>query len=98
MAKHQYRVTLERIADNHGDPVEGEKLEFVTENHDDIVQLAKRTGKTTDDELAFLVGLKLFGERLLVDKDNPLYSEFRPHFGAFMKALKGSHKGETPRS
>ena len=45
-------------------------------------------GKTGDDDLLFLVGLKLFGEALLARRDDPLLQEFRPHFGALMKAIK----------
>lgn len=93
MARHTYRISLERVSDNRGNRVEGEKMEFLAESHDDILALARRIGKTEDRDLAFLVGLKLFGEILLSDRDNPRYKDFLPHFGAFMKAIKESRQG-----
>ncbi len=53
-----------------------------------MIVLADRLGKTGDDDLLFLVGLKLFGEALLARRDDSLLQEFRPHFGALMKAIK----------
>jgi hypothetical protein len=35
--------------------------------------------------------VKLLGGALLEDRDNPLYKEFLPRFGAFMQTLKGAH-------
>ena len=50
-----------------------------------------------DDEKtkAFAVGLKLFGETLLENKDIPLFKEFMPHFSQFMKALKQTVKTQN---
>ena len=84
MSKYTYQVTVERI----GDPDSQGSLSFRTESHDDILQLAARLGKTEDADLSFLVGLKLFGEALLANKDDQAFRELRPHFGAFMKSLK----------
>jgi hypothetical protein len=90
MAKHTFKITVESIADNKGNPVEAAPLVFTAENHDDILALAARVGATDDKALAFLVGLKLFGECMLADRDNPLYADLLPHFGAFMKKLKAA--------
>ncbi len=68
--------------------------EFTTYNHDDIFKVLGFIQKTelVDDESAkaFAVGLKLFGEVLLENKDVPLFKEFMPQFVQFMKALKKS--------
>ncbi|MGL4410083.1 MAG: DUF3861 family protein [Zoogloea sp.] len=37
---------------------------------------------------AFAVGLKLFGEVMLENRQHPLFADFLPQFGQFMKQLK----------
>lgn len=91
MAKHRFRVTVEYIADNKGNAVTAEPLVFETENHDNILELAAKRAPD-DKQRSFLVGLKLFGEAMLDDRDNPLFKDLQPHFGAFMKAFKASRK------
>ena len=92
MAKHKFRITVESVADSHGNPVNAPPLVFMAENHDDIIALATRTSASSDQALAFLLGLKLFGEAMLDDRDNPLYADIRPAFGTFMKKLKAARK------
>ena len=41
---------------------------------------------------SFAVGLKLFSEVMLEHKNFPLFKDFMPHFGQFMKALKQTVK------
>lgn len=94
MAKHKVRITVESVADNKGNAVNSAPLVFTAENHDDIVALAQRIGASDDKALAFLVGLKLFGEAMLEDRDNPLYSEILPAFGVFMKKLKAARQDQ----
>jgi len=84
MAKHRFRVTVDAVSEATGQP-----LVFEFDSHDDLIALADRLGKTGDEELLFFVGLKLFGEALIARKDDPLLKDFRPHFGALMKAIKG---------
>ncbi len=92
MKQHRYRVTLEHLADAHGAPSPHQPLQFETGNHDDIIAIVERLrtrGDFTDESAAaFGLGLKLFGEVMLTDKNNPLFTEFRPHFAQFMKTLK----------
>lgn len=92
---HTFKITVEHIADQKGNPVTEPPLVFKVENHDDMVAMAARFGYREDKQLAFLVGLKLFGETLLQDRDNPLYAEIGPQFGAFMKKLKGARGAVT---
>lgn len=92
MAKHRFRVTVESMADS----VEVTKpLNFEFDSHDDVIALATRLGKTGDDDLLFFIGLKLFGEALLARRDDPLFEDFRPHFGALMKAIKAKGAGSA---
>lgn len=95
MAKHSFKVTIEPVADNHGEPVSGEPITFTAENHDDIFALIEKIGAKGDDKkLAFFLGLKLFGESLLDDRKNPLYQDILPAFGAFMKEFKAAQAGK----
>lgn len=72
----------------------GRAIEFEFGNHDDIFAILEsgrvnRHFSSPSDGTEFLVGLKLFSEVMLRDKDNPLFGEFRPAFLNFMKKLKG---------
>ena len=85
MKQHQYHVTVQHLKDAKGQAsTYTERLEFYTGNHDDIFQIVERL-KTTK---SFAVGLKLFSEVMLEHKDHPLFEEFLPQFGQFMKNLK----------
>lgn len=93
MAQHRYRVTLEHLADTQGESLPpGKSLQFEVENHDDIFSIVERLrGRgdfSEDTATAFGVGLKLFSEVMLKDRQNPLFQSFEPHFMQFMKALK----------
>ncbi|WOE32690.1 MULTISPECIES: DUF3861 domain-containing protein [unclassified Acinetobacter] len=97
MKQHQYQVTVKHLADIHGQPSEyTEALQFNTRNHDDIFKIVAiiQQSQLLDDESAqsFAVGLKLFGETLLENKDLPLFKDFMPQFLQFMKALKQTVK------
>jgi uncharacterized protein DUF3861 len=92
MKQHQYRITLEHLADPQGRPSNRPPLQFEVGNHDDIIAIVERLRGRSDikpDEAAALgVGLKLFGEVMLANKDHALFSSLRPHFAKFMKDLK----------
>lgn len=94
MKKHLYEITVKHLTDNHGNPsTYTDPVKFEVQNHDDIFKvIAKSQEKSALPEesiIPFAVGLKLFGEVMLENKDNPLFAEFAPHFGDFMKKLKG---------
>ncbi|PWC14104.1 DUF3861 domain-containing protein [Brenneria roseae subsp. americana] len=93
MKQHQYRITIEHLADKNGvPPVEDKQLQFEVGNHDDIFAIVERMRQRSDfDEAAataFAVGLKLFGEVMMTHRNHPLFAEFSPHFRDFMQALK----------
>lgn len=92
MAGHRFKITVEHLADPKGTPSTLAPLCFEAENHDNIVALAERVGIHDDDKLAFFVGLKLLGDAMLQDRDNPLYAEFLPAFGSFMKKFKSARQ------
>jgi hypothetical protein len=92
MKQHQYRVTLDYLADADQQPVDVPALQFSAPNHDDIFAIVKQMGERSDlsgqDVARFVVGLKLMGEVMLENRDDPLFARLKPHFSAFMKELK----------
>lgn len=99
MSQYRYKVTLESLPESQA------SLQFEVGSHDDIFAVVERVRQRGDfsetSATAFGVGLKLFSEVMLENRDHPLFAEFRPHFAQFMRALKqGSARvfGETPAS
>lgn len=92
MKQHQFRLTLEHLSDKDGHPVAAEPLVFLAPNHDNIFDIVKlmeqRENITPEMAQRFAVGLKLMGEVMLENKDNPLFAELKPHFMEIMKAVK----------
>lgn len=99
MKQHQYHVTVQHLKDAKGQAsTYTERLEFYTGNHDDIFEIVERLKKAElfDDQTtkSFAVGLKLFSEVMLEHRDNPLFEDFVPQFGQFMKTLKQQVKSK----
>lgn len=96
MKQHRYRVTLEYLADADGNPQQREPLVFEVGNHDEIFGIVElvRSRELLDAQTtaAFVVGQKLFGEVMLENCKNPLFTELWPHFLDFVKKLKNSVK------
>ena len=92
MKQHQFRITVEHTAAADGNPVNQAPLQFSAPNHDNILQIveatAKREGFTPETAARFPVGLKLMGEVMLENKENPLFAELKPHFMEIMKIIK----------
>ena len=63
----------------------------------EIVEKLKKA-EFFDDQTtkSFAVGLKLFSEVMLENRDHPLFQEFLPQFGQFMKNLKQQVKTQSP--
>ena len=92
MKQHQYRITLDYVADADGKPVDVAPRQFNAPNHDDIFAIidtmSKRSGLSPNDTARFVVGLKLMSEVMLENKENALFTALKPHFSEFMKELK----------
>lgn len=92
MKQHQYRVTLEYLADQNGNPVACAPIVFDAPNHDEIFGLIEkvreRTGLPEDQARRFLVGLKLMGEVMLENKDHAFFARLMPTFRALMQEVK----------
>ncbi|GAA5002153.1 DUF3861 domain-containing protein [Acinetobacter puyangensis] len=97
MKQHQYHITVQHVADAKGQPsTYQEDLSFDAANHDDIFAIVEKLKKLNLFEdpqtvTSFAVGLKLFSEVMLENKNHPLFKDFSPHFGQFMKKLKQSN-------
>ncbi len=93
MKQHRYRLTVDHLAMPDGSaPTPPRSLQFEAGNHDDILAIVERMRSRGDlpeaDATALAVGLKLFSEVMLQNRGLPLFTDFAPHFKAFMQQLK----------
>lgn len=99
MKQHQYRITIEHLADATGRPVGRAPYSFEIGNHDDLLQIVEhmqaRAQFAPDTAAALALGIKLFSEVMLENRGHPLFADVGPHFGHFMKRLM---KGAVERS
>ena len=90
---YKYRLQLEQVAGIQPDSPKHEPLELTFENHDDIFTIIERlrernlfeeSGQSTE----FAIGLKLFSEVMLKNRQHPLFEDLAPAFKTFMQRLK----------
>lgn len=91
---HQYQLTLEYLENNKGEKMNNTPLKLKFDNHDDIFGIIEKISEKNlfanqQQSSEFAIGLKLFSEVMLKNRTNPLFEDFTPAFGAFMKKLKG---------
>lgn len=96
MAKqlNKYRLVLEQIESKSGETAAAKAplhLEF--ENHDELFEIIERAKKKNlfgdvQQSIEFVIGLKMFSEVMLKNRNLPLFEEFSPAFKEFMKKLK----------
>ena len=96
---HRYRVTVEHLATPHGDGDTHPPLSFEAVNHDEILGIADRSAAggqyDRDESVALAIGLKLFGEVMLMHRDDPLFAELQPAFRAFISRFKERNRAAT---
>lgn len=100
MKQHQYEITVKHVADAQGQPSTYiEALQFTAYNHDDLFKVLERIQQGElfegDKAIAFGIGLKLFGETMLENKNHPLFKDLFPQFIELMKSLKQSIKAKN---
>lgn len=95
MAKrtNKYKLTLQQISLMNEEKVSSEPLLLEFENHDEIFKIidTMRQKNLFGDEnqsTEFAIGIKMFSEVLLKNKNHPIVKDFFPSFGDFMKKLK----------
>ena len=89
---NNYQIDLKELTLKNGS--EGTKnlsLEF--DNHDDLFNIfevvkSKQIFEDENTATEFALGLKLFTEVMLKNKQHPLFEELRPAIMEFMKKLK----------
>lgn len=90
---HQYKLTLAHLKSIKGEEMNTPPLEIEFENHDDIFSIIEKTQEKNffgdlDQSTEFAIGLKLFSEVMLRNRNNPLFEELGPAFALFMKRIK----------
>ncbi|MFW8564869.1 DUF3861 domain-containing protein [Orrella sp. 11846] len=94
MKGHKYRITVDYVEDVRGNPIEDQTLTFMAANHDEILKIVERIRQSeqfdAEEAVSFAIGLKLFSEVMIKNRDHVLFTEFRPHFMDFMKHLKAT--------
>jgi hypothetical protein len=105
MAKraHHYRLRLEHLAPAAPDQPTHAPREIEFNNHDDIFAIiarleGRRLFAEPSQSAEFAIGLKLFSEVMLKNRDLPLFATFRPAFSEFMKQLKGPPQADAEPS
>ncbi len=96
---YSYRITVTPT----GTPGENASLRpalfFDATNHDDILALVERargsTGLAPDAAASMAVGLKLLGEVMLHEKDNPLFDPLRGGMREFIGNLKALGRNKS---
>ena len=90
--EHRYRITLEHL----GTPKEGTALHppltFEVGNHDDLFPIIERSRAKKvfdpDTAAALALGLKLFREVMLKNRNHPLFAELDDPMRAFIRKFK----------
>lgn len=90
---NKYEVSLLQLKNKEGEHVNEPAISFLFDNHDNISEILNKLSDKNifDDEdqlKQFVVGLKLFGDVVMKNKDKALFSEMHPAFISFMKKLK----------
>lgn len=90
---HQYKLTLEYLENNNGESMNMTPVELKFDNHDDIFKIVQMQQERnlfgdTNQSTEFVIGLKLFTEVMLKNRNNPLFEDLLPAFNTFMKKLK----------
>jgi hypothetical protein len=100
MNSYRYKITVEALTGAKGEPVEGQALSFEAANHDDILGIVERMQARLPfdrDTVASLgIGLKLFSEVALMQRNDPMFATIRPALGEFVRGLKQRSADEQP--
>lgn len=100
---NKYRLTLELIATAKGETGVHGPLQLEFDNHDEIFSVIQRIQEkdifqNKQQATEFAIGLKMFSEVMLKNKNLSLFEEFTPAFRAFMKKLKETPATEANKS
>ncbi len=90
---NKYRITLEQLAAAKENQALHDSLQLEFDNHNEIFSIIERLQQkdpfqNKNQATEFAIGLKMFSEVMIKNKNNPLFEEFLPAFSSFMKKLK----------
>jgi hypothetical protein len=98
--EHRYRITVEHLAAPRPEAPLHLPLSFETGNHDEILAIVERArakGAFDPDTAASLaLGLKLFSEVLLKNKDHPVFDGLHEPLRAFIGRFKALGQDGSP--
>ena len=89
-----YELYLQMIsAGNEDEDVSGKELTLHFDNHDDIFSIIERLREkdlfnSLEQATEFAIGLKMFSEVMIKNRQHPLFEELQPAFSTFMQKLK----------
>lgn len=102
MNSYRYKITVETLTGAKGVPTEGRSLTFEAANHDDILEIVERMRARLPfdgDTVASLgIGLKLFSEVALMQRNDPMFAMIGPALSEFVRGLKQRSASEPPAS
>jgi hypothetical protein len=102
MNSYRYKITVETLTGAKGEPVQGQTLSFEAANHDDILGIVERMRARLpfdSDTVASLgIGLKLFSEVALMQRNDPMFAMIRPALNEFVRGLKQRSAEELPKN
>jgi hypothetical protein len=102
MNSYRYKITVEALTGAKGEPVEGQTLSFEAANHDDLLGIVERMQARLPfdgDTVASLgIGLKLFSEVALMQRNDPMFAMIRPALSEFVRGLKQRSTEELPKN
>lgn len=92
MKEHHYKIVIYHLEDNEGIPQNKEPMTFEVANHDDIfkiVELAQNSKASfAKDGAPLFVGLKLFADICMKNREDPHFASIKPHLVEIIKTLK----------
>ena len=102
MNSYRYKVTVEALTGAKGESVEGRTLSFEAANHDDILgsveKMRARLPFDSDTVAPLGVGLKLFSEVALMQRNDPMFATIRLALGEFVREFKQRPEATLPDS
>lgn len=102
MNSYRYKITVEALTGAKVVPTEGRSLTFEAANHDDILEIVERMRARLPfdgDTVASLgVGLKLFSEVALMQRNDPMFVMIQPALSEFVRGLKQRSTAAAPAS
>lgn len=92
---NEYKLTLEYLKNNKGEEMQEVPVELLFQNHDNIykiIEILQDKKLFSDDAQStqLAIGLKLFGDIVMRNRDHSLFEDIQPAFVEFMKKLKSS--------